>query len=365
VTVAERLAACKARGEAVRVVDEVARAQLRAYKGRLLVEALERWVMAHLGPPWRRRGREPTPWVCRRCGPRDACQVKRNGHYRRCLVVQEGVISLRVPQLCCLGCGGQLALATLLLPRRRRYWLDLDRAITEAYLHGASYRKVRAMVERRIQSGAGLMSLWRRFQEIASKAHSASLPGPLKTLYLDEAYCRVKGEPCWALLALGENQRGQRGFLGALLSSDRSQEAWQKLLESLRPAAGGTGLTVMHDGDGALAAAVALVLPEAQQRLCLWHQLHNLFRQARDRYPGQQERQREMVEAGKQRLLAAAKLQPRTTSPLERAIREYRRRTRSMDGFGSLRGASNFLRAWLVKENSRWAGQDWLETLVA
>jgi len=47
-------------------------------------------------------------------------------------------------------------------------------------------------------------------------------------------------------------------------------------------------------------------------------------------------------------------------------VKEYRRRTRSMDGLGSLKGASKFLRAWLVKclpwakrrENARWPGQD-------
>lgn len=363
-TVAEKLVACKGMGEVVRLVDEAARAQIREFKERLLVEALEQWVKRHLGPPWRRRGREPTPWVCWRCGPRDACQVKRNGHYRRSLVVQEGVICLQVPQLRCLGCGGQLALATLLLPRRRRYWLDLDQAITEAYLSGASYRQVRAMVERRIRSSAGLMSLWRRFQEVAAKARAAPLPGPVKVLYLDEAYCRVKGKPCWALLALGQNQQGGRAFLGAVLASDRSQEAWQRLLDSL-PRLQDKELTVMHDGDSAIAAAVALTLPQAKQRRCLWHRLQNLIREARERYPGQQERQREIIQRGKAYLEAAHKVSPRTTSPLERAIKEYRRRTRSLDGFGSLKGASNFLRAWLVKENTRRAGQDWLEALVA
>ncbi len=363
-TVAERLMACKGVGEVVRVVGEAGRAQLREFKERLLEEALEQWVKAHLGSRWQRRGRKPTPWVCWRCGPRDACQVKRNGHYRRSLVVQEGVVRLRVPQLCCLGCGGHLALASLLLPWRKRYWLDLDRAITEAYLSGASYRKVRAMVERRIQSGAGLMSLWRRFQEVAAKARSAPFAGPVQLLYLDEAYCRVRGKPYWVLLALGQSQQGQRGYLGALLSSDRSQEAWQQLLDTL-PGLSGKGLTVLHDGDSAIAAAVTLALPQAQQRRCLWHQLQNLFRDARERYPGQQERQRELIQAGKAYLEASSPEAPRTTSPLERAIKEYRRRTRSMDGFGSFRGASNFLRAWLVQENARWAGQDWLEALVA
>ena len=33
------------------------------------------------------------------------------------------------------------------MPARKRYWLDLDRELTEAYLSGMSYRQVKAMVE--------------------------------------------------------------------------------------------------------------------------------------------------------------------------------------------------------------------------
>ena len=60
-----------------------------------------------------------------------------------------------------------------------------------------------------------------------------------------------------------------------------------------------------------------------------------------------------MIQREKTLLQAPAPGTPCTTSPLERAIKEYRRRTRPMDGFGSLKGAINFLRAWLVRENTR------------
>lgn len=222
---------------------------------------------------------------------------------------------------------------------------------------------MKAMVERRINSQAGLMSLWRRFQEIARVASSPGLGQPLVTLYLDEAYLRVKGKPSWVLLALGENRQGRRHYLGALLSPERTQAAWQRLIEGLEIPSGGRGLSVVPDGDQALGQAVALVLPWAEQRLCLWHQLHNLVLGVRERYPGEPQRRREIVQQARAALEASQR--PTTTSPLERAIKELRRRTRPMDGFGSWGGARNFLRAWLAKENARRAGEDWLHTLVA
>ena len=74
----------------------------------------------------------------------------------------------------------------------------------------------------------------------------------------------------------------------------------------------------------------------------------------------------EAIQRGKQGLLEPVLPErPRTTSPLERAIKELRRRIRPMDGFGSQAGATNFLRAWMIKENVRSQGQDWLEAFMA
>jgi rubrerythrin len=108
-TVAEAVAESKSLAEAVSVVGEAQRQEVRKRKEQLLQGALEMLVTQHLGPRWQRR-RGATPWVCLRCGPREAQQLKRNGHYRRGLVVLEGVITLRVPQLRCLECGKSVAL---------------------------------------------------------------------------------------------------------------------------------------------------------------------------------------------------------------------------------------------------------------
>ncbi len=82
---------------------------------------------------------------------------------------------------------------------------------------------------------------------------------------------------------------------------------------------------------------------------------------AKELYPDNHKRVKEMVRAAQGRLSLPG---PRTTSPLERGSKEYRRRTKPMDGFSSRAGASNFLRAWMVKENARMAEVDWLSNVV-
>ena len=149
----------------LKIIEPEERALVRDWKQKLLEEALECLVEQNYGPHWqRKRPQQATPWICLGCGSRDSSQVKRNGHYQRHLAVLEGTITLKVPQLRCRQCGKAVALGALFLPSRKRYWINMDKEITELYLSGVSYRQVKAIVERRIESGAELMSLWRRFQ---------------------------------------------------------------------------------------------------------------------------------------------------------------------------------------------------------
>lgn len=258
------------------------------------------------------------------CGPREAQQIKGNGHYRRSLGVLEGTITLRVPQVCCVGCGHGVSLAAPFLPARRRFWGDLDQRITEVYLSGASYRQVKALLERGMNSDVGLMSLWRRFQERARRAQSIPLRGPLWAVYLDEVYLRVKGKPWWGLLALGEIREGQRHYIGVTLSGDRGGEAWERFLEGLGLPEGGQGITVVHDGDQAIAGAVQIVLPWAVERRCVWHEIQNLIRRARDDYPQDEARQRQVIGQEIPALRRGWPPPPRTTSPIERGFKELR-----------------------------------------
>ncbi len=54
----------------------------------------------------------------------------------------------------------------------------------------------------------------------------------------------------------------------------------------------------------------------------------------------------------------------RTKNLMERGFREMRRRTRQMDGFGSDAGAANFNLLWMLKENARVNGRDYLPEIL-
>lgn len=55
---------------------------------------------------------------------------------------------------------------------------------------------------------------------------------------------------------------------------------------------------------------------------------------------------------------------PRTNNVCERGFREWRRRIRPMDGFGSAEGATNFGTLWMLKENARSLDLDWMEVIM-
>jgi transposase-like protein len=55
---------------------------------------------------------------------------------------------------------------------------------------------------------------------------------------------------------------------------------------------------------------------------------------------------------------------PRTNNVCERGFREWRRRIRPMDGFGSTQGAKNFGSLWMLKENARSLNLNWMEVIM-
>jgi transposase-like protein len=215
---------------------------------------------------------------------------------------------------------------------------------------------------------------------------------------LDELHTRIRGKPAWFLVARGKTE-GSGHFLGAVLSEDKSQKAWELALDNLGLQQLPASLPLISDGDQAIESAVSQCLPGRRLDRCAWHLLHNVAGWLRERLPGpEQEGQRRGLMAAAQAVVNAASPQlrrsslktleevapwlgralarglkrvgysgchhPRTNNVCERAFREWRRRTRPMDGFKSWRGARNFATLWMLKENARAAGQDWMEVIM-
>ena len=387
-------------GAAVRLIvragDEVARATKEA----LLQSVIDRAILRYLGKP-RTKGRPVlSPWRCPLCGPRLGSELRRNGHYRRHPLVCEGTIELRIPQLLCAACGKSVPFTDKLLPRRKRLWLDLDQELALLYLEGCSYRASRRLIERKTRTKTGLMTLWRSFMATGAASHAPAAREPARYLALDEVYHKVHGEPRWFLSARAQDANGGKHWIGSVLSNDRTQEAWEQALVGLGISRYHPPFVVLSDGDAAIEGAVAMTLPGVRQQRCTWHLKHNAADWIKERYPRpEDEGQRRALMAAIHVIVDAPTLAQRgesldelaTTFPwlvtnlrrsldrippkdtdhpirtnnlMERGFRELRRRTRSMDGFGSDKGAANFHLLWMLKENARANGRDYLPEII-
>jgi len=181
-SLARKLLEAKSRGERLRVLEEEERRVLRELKREAIEEALELTVERVLGPRWQRReGERLSPWLCHDCGSRLLSQMRRNGHYRRNLVVGEGVITLWVPQVECKGCGKSIRVEWGILERRARYWIEMDKEVTELYMNGVSHRKVVEILARRIQSSLSPMTSWRALQRVGERVRQRRSSSALLT----------------------------------------------------------------------------------------------------------------------------------------------------------------------------------------
>jgi transposase-like protein len=388
-------------GAAVRLLQEASNELARTFKERILQEIIERSVTDHLGERRRAGGkRRLSPWQCSSCGPRLGSELRRNGHYRRRPLVCEGTITLRIPQLVCRDCNKSVPFSHPLLPRRKRLWLDLDQDLAELYLEGCSYRASRRLIERRTRSSVGLMTVWRSFQGTGRATHAPAARPSARYLGLDEVYHKVKGEKRWFLSVRVQDERGGKHWVGSVLSSERTQEAWETALVELGISRYNPSFAVISDGDLAIEGAVTMALPGAKLQRCSWHLKHNAAEWIREHYPSKDEEgQRVGLMAAVHGIVDAPTIEQRsaslaviaedfpwlagglqkvlerippkddahpirTNNLMERGFREMRRRTRQMDGFGSDAGAANFNLLWMLKENARTNGRDYLTEIL-
>ena len=336
-------------------------------------------------------------WQCRRCGQSQRALFRRNGHYRRTLLVREGQITVRVPVVRCR-CGGYIEVKWRVLAEQARVWYDVLVSMIRHYLAGLSYRKTADALSSQAVAHVSHMTVWRAMQKagVAGRKLPAVAKCP-ETVVLDEMYVWVAGKKKPMLLpALAAGRPGAMDTDGRILGysgpTTRSTDEWRKLLEDLskRKVSPDDGLKyVVADGDTSIREAVQLVWGKAKLQECLWHILSGIREQARkvhgDSSPqvGQivqdvrevlmhdtrtaetRERAAENMAAfvkkheGRPwvntvaRVFARATLYleipglPRTNGTAERTIKEIRRRVKVMDGFRSLHGSMNFMAVYV------------------
>ena len=397
----EQRCAAGAVGSAVRRLEGMASELVRVFKERLLQDVIDRSVRHELGEVrTRSKKKGQSPWSCPGCGPRLGGEVRRNGHYLRRPLVKEGTITIRIPQLVCRVCQKAVPFVHPLLPRRKRLWLDIDQQVAQLYLEGCSYRATRRLVERSCRSSVGLMSIWRSFIGTGEAKHAPADRPQAHYLGLDEVHHKVKGKKRWFLSIRAQDASGGKHWVGSVLSSDRTQEAWETALVELGISRYNPPFAVLSDGDQAIEGAVGTTLPGVKMQRCTWHLKHNAASWIAERHPlAEEEGKRKGLMAAVHVIVDAPSLAHRhdslavlkedfpwlvnrlapalerippkdeghpvrTNNLMERGFREMRRRTRPMDGFGSDQGAANFNLLWMLKENARINGRDYLKEIL-
>jgi putative transposase len=299
-------------------------------------------------------------------------QSTRAGHYKRKLLVKAGEVELRMPKL------RHLPFETAIIERYRRKESSVEEALIEMYLAGVSVRRVEDITEvlwgTKVSAGT-VSNLNKKVYERINEWRQRPIEGEYPYIYLDGLYLKR----CWSdevrnvsvLVCVGVNSEGYRDVLGVMEGAREDYECWLAFLRHLKERGlSGVRLTVSDKCLG-LVQALHDVFPESSWQRCAVHFYRNVFTVTPNgkvkevakmlkAIHAQEDRNaaEEKIElvVGKMKLLRlykAAKLVQegagetlsyyafpsehhrhlRTNNPLERIMREIRRRTRVVGSF--------------------------------
>jgi hypothetical protein len=216
----------------------------------------------------------------------------RNGSYLRRLVTSLGLVELEVPRAREGGSAGEV------LGRYRRRTAEIDDAITAAYVHGISTRKMgkvtEALMGERV-SRSTVSRVTKSLEERVEALRSERIEGDVPYLYLDATFLDARWartvENVSALVAYGVGQDGHRKLLGITVGAQESEESWSELLAQLVERGLSGVQLVIADAHAGLAAAARKHLPEARQQRCTVHLERNVLSKTPQRLRGRMARE--------------------------------------------------------------------------
>ena len=296
----------------------------------------------------------------------------RAGHYERGLDTQAGNVKLKIPKL------RTIPFETQIIERYRRRESSVEEALMEMYLAGVSVRRVeditQALWGTRVSPGT-VSNLNQKVYERIEEWRTRPITGEYPYVYVD-GICLKRSwggevKNVSVLVAIGVNADGYREILGAAEGEKEDKAGWKAFLRDLKKRGLKGVRVIVSDKCLGLVESVAEVYPAADWQRCVVHWYRNIFQNvprqkvkavaamlkaihAQEDREAALEKAQAVVEKLKGMKLnkAADHVQRsveetliymsypeehwrriRTNNPLERIMREIRRRTRVVGSF--------------------------------
>jgi putative transposase len=299
-------------------------------------------------------------------------QGYRAGHYERTLHTKAGEVRLKVPKL------KNLTFETAIIERYRRREASVEEALMEMYLAGVSVRRVEDITEalwgNRVSAGTVSrlnQKVYKRIEAWRNEPITERFP----YVYLDGLVLKRT----WAgevrnvsvLVAIGVDDHGFRRVLGVAEGAKEDKAGWSSFLGYLKDRGLQSVQLFISDACGGLIESLGDYYPEAHWQRCVVHFYRNIFsvvpsskvrdvaamlkaiHAAEDRPAALVKAEQVCTKLREMKLdKAAGKIQEslldtltyysypethwrriRTNNPLERLMREIRRRTKVVGAF--------------------------------
>ena len=296
----------------------------------------------------------------------------RAGSYERSLHTKAGEVTLRMPKL------RSLPFETQIIERYRRRESSVEEALIEMYLAGVSVRRVEDITEALWGTKVSPSTVSELNQKLAVRIEewrNQPITGKHVYVWLDGIWLKRSwgGEVrnVAVLIAVGVNEEGFREVLGVIEGAKEDKASWLSFLRHLKERGlSGTELFT-SDRCAGLIESLGEVYPETRWQRCVVHWYRNVFKEVprqkvgivaamlkaihaqEDREAAQKkaqdvekkllamklEKAARIVREGVDETLAYMAfphehwLKIRTNNPLERIMREIRRRTRVVGNF--------------------------------
>jgi transposase-like protein len=202
----------------------------------------------------------------------------RAGHYKRKLHTKAGEVEVKMPRL------RKQTFETAIIERYRRRDISIEEAIVQMYLAGVSVRRVEDITEAlwgtRVSSGT-VSNLNKKVYKHIERWRTQKIDGAFAYVFLDGIVLKrswggeVKNVS--VLAAIGVDNDGYRRILGASEGHKEDKAGWLGFLKDLKHRGLGGVRLIVSDACIGLAEAAAEVFPDADWQRCTVHFYRNVF----------------------------------------------------------------------------------------